>query len=250
MFQANFQLVPDFTSYECDNKAALTEIASNPTKLRNSSLAIQLCYDWIRKNAIKISNKSICDQLTTSDGSKLSEDVAKGLLQCFWPGRCQVVVRHNITFHIDGAHTVDSLKLCVDWFNDRTKTSQRKKILIFNSTGERDAHEMLNIINGNVDQFYEALFTPNISSISTNAQGMGAKHMIPMMYLHTKTRQISNIFGFQMTHIQQDNRIVHWIMRNTGHNYHQRTVERHLSVLLTFWSIWKKLMEMKKYQFW
>lgn len=102
----------------------------------------------------------------SADDSSLPKAIADGLMQCDWPGRCQVVVRRNITFHIDGAHTADSLKLCVDWFNERTKSGHRKKLLIFNSTGERDSHQMLNIIHENVDTFDEALFSPNISSPS------------------------------------------------------------------------------------
>lgn len=36
-----------------------------------------------------------------------------------WPGRCQTVVdpnRQNITWYLDGAHTVESLKCCIQWF--------------------------------------------------------------------------------------------------------------------------------------
>lgn len=165
------QLVPDFTFYKCDNKSALAEIAANPTKLRNSSLAIQLCYDWIRKNTDKVSNKSIYEQLKNGDGSSLPPEITDALLQCYWPGRCQVVIHRNITFHIDGAHTADSLKLCADWFNRRTKKSINKNILIFNSTGGRDSHEMLDIIYQNVGTFHEAAFTPNLSSLSSTVQG-------------------------------------------------------------------------------
>lgn len=36
----------------------------------------------------------------------------KGLQMVRWPGRNQVVSRKNITFYIDGAHTVESLMVC------------------------------------------------------------------------------------------------------------------------------------------
>lgn len=48
--------------------------------------------------------------------------------------------------------------------------SDQKKILIFNSTGDRNPKEMLNLINRNIE-FHDALFTPNISSLSTQAKG-------------------------------------------------------------------------------
>lgn len=48
--------------------------------------------------------------------------------------------------------------------------SCNKKILLFNVTGDRNPNEMLKLISENV-QFDEALFTPNISSLCTQAKG-------------------------------------------------------------------------------
>ena len=43
-----------------------------------------------------------------------SQGIKDGLLQAFWPGRCQVVhsIKYpNITWHLDGAHTAESLEV-------------------------------------------------------------------------------------------------------------------------------------------
>lgn len=102
----------------------LADIAANPTKQRNSSLAIQLCFDWIRKNSDKIAKKSICeDLLNANDDLTLPIEVVEALNDCYWPGRCQTLIYRNLTLYIDGAHTKDSLQLCVDWFN--TATAER-----------------------------------------------------------------------------------------------------------------------------
>lgn len=108
--------------YKCHDEKILTEIASNPTKLKNSSLAIQLSYDWIRKNSDKMKNKSIHEHLKSSDGLMIPKEIVEGLLNCYWPGRCQTICYRNITIYIDGAHTIDSLQLCVDWFITKTES--------------------------------------------------------------------------------------------------------------------------------
>lgn len=98
-----------------------SQIASNPTKLRNASLAIQLSYDWIRKNPQKLKHKSLYHKLNSSDGLTLPIEFTEALLNCYWPGRCQTLCHRNMTLYIDGAHTIDSLQLCVDWFNSNTR---------------------------------------------------------------------------------------------------------------------------------
>lgn len=225
------QLVPEFHTYKYDNEAALSEITSNPTKFRNSSLAIQLCFDWLRKNPSKISDPLIHDHLMNSDDSRLPDAVVDGLLHCYWPGRCQVVIRRNITFHIDGAHTADSLKLCVDWFNNQTKTSHRKKVLIFNSTGDRDSHEMLKMIFDNVSSFDEAVFSPNIASPANRVQGKTT--------IILKTGQQVEIFRViyflqRIAHIQPINRIIRLKMFSIGHSSRHRIKRKHSLALLMY----------------
>ncbi|XP_031625773.1 folylpolyglutamate synthase, mitochondrial [Contarinia nasturtii] len=163
---ANLRFIPDFMEYKYHDANVFNDIATNPTKLRNASLAIQLSYDWIRKNPHKLTNKSICEHVDSSDNLTLPVEVMEALVNCYWPGRCQTLIYRNLTLYIDGAHTIDSLQLCVDWFNDKTNSRPEKKLLLFNVTGDRNVSDMLDIINSKI-QFEQALFTPNISSLQT-----------------------------------------------------------------------------------
>lgn len=147
----------------------------------------------------------------------LHEDIVAGLLECFWPGRCQILQFGNNKYapykrqhdhviiagvfsfrlYIDGAHTQESIEVCAQWFKEATSKSQAqiisaylslssdfgllcyviflinstaKKMLIFNVTGNRNGNDLLDILHNNV-QFHVALFTPNISSLTTKTSG-------------------------------------------------------------------------------
>lgn len=63
--------------------------------------------------------KSFLESQASFKGDALPESFVKGLEGAQWPGRCQTVVdpnRKNITWYLDGAHTVESLACCVQWF--------------------------------------------------------------------------------------------------------------------------------------
>lgn len=125
------KFIPEFTAYKCHDEKLFNEIVSNPTKLRNASLAIQLSYDWIRKNPQKIKHKPILNELNSYDGLTLPVKVTEALVNCYWPGRCQTLCHRNMTIYIDGAHTIDSLHLCIDWFNSKTKSRYKILFTIF-----------------------------------------------------------------------------------------------------------------------
>jgi len=65
---------------------------------------------------------------------------------------------------IDGAHTIESLKVCLDWFKSKTHKSSNRKYLLFNVTGDRDAEKILQIIE-NYGIFDCAMFSPNVASV-------------------------------------------------------------------------------------
>lgn len=53
--------------------------------------------------------------------SPLPREIVGGLVQTRWPGRCQIerdTKVEGLTWYLDGAHTVESLKCCGDWFGD------------------------------------------------------------------------------------------------------------------------------------
>lgn len=59
----------------------------------------------------------------SKDGGPVSKQLSKadieGLERARWPGRCQVVQDpqdSGFRWYLDGAHTVESLVCCGDWF--------------------------------------------------------------------------------------------------------------------------------------
>lgn len=174
----------------------MAKISANPTKLRNASLAIQLSYDWIRRDSHKLPAEIVdaCSIEMNRNELILAPKIVEALIDCNWPGRCQTVHWENMTLYIDGAHTFESLQLCLDWFAAMTKSrlkiiltltlkensefsikmffySCHKRFLLFNVTGDRNAMEMLKLVNTKI-QFEQALFTPNVSSLSSQAKGI------------------------------------------------------------------------------
>lgn len=111
--QATVHTVPALEHYKFPVNSQFAQITSHPTKKLNASLAIQLCYDWIRKNPQKITDP---DLLSRIDGSTLPSVIIDGLVNCYWPGRCHALMYKGNTVYMDGAHTLDSLGVCVDWF--------------------------------------------------------------------------------------------------------------------------------------
>lgn len=76
--------------------------------------------------------------IKTSDPIVLPEYFISGLRDCYWPGRSQTIMREQVTYYLDGAHTARSLQACVDWFLEASGEEQRNtkgtvlRILLFN----------------------------------------------------------------------------------------------------------------------
>ncbi|GAC92493.1 folylpolyglutamate synthase [Pseudozyma hubeiensis SY62] len=78
----------------------------------------------------------------------------RGLEEARWPGRCQTVPTSRqgmgLTWYLDGAHTTDSLGVCLGWFTAiqqrQTQSKQNKRIFVFNCTNGRSAHELLSSV--------------------------------------------------------------------------------------------------------
>lgn len=156
---ANLQVAPDFDDYEWERKPALS--ANNLAIKLNTSLAIQISLNWIGRTR---------PELLTAKGV-LTEKVAQGVESCFWPGRCHQVRKGNKRIFLDGAHTVESVELCAKWFQS-CQRKENPKILIFNATGDRDTHKLLDILGKNVN-FNRVYFTPNVASLkSTNVDSV------------------------------------------------------------------------------
>lgn len=141
----------------------------------NGSLAIQLAYDWLRESYMKNLDGLSVEPKLHDITLTISERVVKAFENCIWPGRCQTMNFHNLRIHLDGAHTLESMEICGDWFKSATEDSHNiPKILIFNATGERDSKALLNILSQRTN-FDVACFVPNVPF---NQKAVGDIHSV------------------------------------------------------------------------
>ncbi|KAH3796772.1 folylpolyglutamate synthase, mitochondrial-like [Dreissena polymorpha] len=163
----------------------------------NAALALQLCHTWMLKYKERfINNKAppkdqsdmslgpestasvtpSADQMyiPTVSPITLTQNEVKGLEECVWLGRNQVMNVSGVSFYLDGAHTVESIQQCVEWFKTETETEKSNyrdgvyRILLYNCTGDRDSFTLMKpLVSCGFDA---ALFCPNLAyEISVSA---------------------------------------------------------------------------------
>lgn len=149
----------------------------------NASLALEIAKDWLKKHGY-------------AGDRDYDEKLRLGLKDVRWPGRCEVRQDGNLTWYIDGGHTLESIRLAGQWYantqQDRGGDSTgQKRVLIFNQQ-TRDAgalatalHEVLaatlqdarpftHAIFCTNETFQEAGFRPDLMSANTNADDVEA----------------------------------------------------------------------------
>lgn len=86
----------------------------------NASLAVQLCNAFFKAQPIPYSSTSAPLSIDAqADTATLSDGFLEGLKEAHWPGRCQTVrdsLDRRSFWYLDGAHTVESLTCCGEWF--------------------------------------------------------------------------------------------------------------------------------------
>ncbi|KAJ3190306.1 Folylpolyglutamate synthetase [Gaertneriomyces sp. JEL0708] len=131
----------------------------------NASLAVALMEAWVeqmRKSGVEI--------LSTEDAMR------EGLRTAAWPGRAQKYVAKQcptVTWYLDGAHTGESMNVCVEWFqeelskarqsgNEEEKQRWEDVTLIFTLTKARDISTLLSplaVFHNNIHPFKKIIFT-------------------------------------------------------------------------------------------
>uniref|UniRef100_A0A182ICV0 tetrahydrofolate synthase n=1 Tax=Anopheles arabiensis TaxID=7173 RepID=A0A182ICV0_ANOAR len=154
--KANLFVVPsELKAYQWAKKPELINESCDILDILelNTSLAIQIATNWMNKNISEISQENITSIVT--------KQTVEGIDRCFWPGRLQrILYDTKKTLYLDGAHTLESIHLCARWYNMKSH-SQYKRLLIFNTTGDRDSAKLLSTLSSMI-KFDAAFFTPSV----------------------------------------------------------------------------------------
>ncbi|KAK4129740.1 putative folylpolyglutamate protein [Parathielavia appendiculata] len=106
----------------------------------------------------------------------LPQEFVDGLEQVVWRGRCEVKDEDSVVWHVDGAHTVDSLKMAARWFVGEcaNRSEAGPKVLIFNQQGRTEAVDFLDGLCNTVKNadpagkgFEHVIFCTNVTYAAT-----------------------------------------------------------------------------------
>uniref|UniRef100_A0A8W7PZA7 tetrahydrofolate synthase n=1 Tax=Anopheles coluzzii TaxID=1518534 RepID=A0A8W7PZA7_ANOCL len=163
--KANLFVVPsELKAYQWAKKPELVNESCDILDILelNTSLAIQIATNWMNKNISEISQENITSIVT--------KQTVEGIDRCFWPGRLQrILYDTKKTLYLDGAHTLESIHLCARWYNMKSH-SQYKRLLIFNTTGDRDSAKLLSTLSSMI-KFDAAFFTPSVPRNTVTGAG-------------------------------------------------------------------------------
>lgn len=157
----------------------------------NASLAIAAAAVHLRA----LGHTSIPDP-TAPLPIELPPQFVRGLEDVRWAGRCEIRREKNVAWHIDGAHTLESIQVTGQWFAEQTVLTTSTgtvpsvvpQVLIFNQQ-TRDANALAKalystlqsgVASGSNSPFTHVIFTtnqtfdkgyqPDLVSINTNQQ--------------------------------------------------------------------------------
>ncbi|XP_069121229.1 folylpolyglutamate synthase, mitochondrial-like isoform X3 [Argopecten irradians] len=156
----------------------------------NAALAMQLSKTWLekrrdnlRKEDKELGVKNGIHSAVPEAGDSspfiqecekfaVTEEMSQGLARCSWAGRNQCIKKHRLTYYLDGAHTLESIQQCVEWFQAVSAQEAEKirgkvvKVIIFNTTGDRDPSVLIAPLTD--CQFDLVAFCPNIAFSDRN----------------------------------------------------------------------------------
>ncbi|WVW82226.1 hypothetical protein I302_104232 [Kwoniella bestiolae CBS 10118] len=101
-------------------------------QLINASLAVALCSKFLSIQKYPFNHPS--------SSSTIPQSFIEPLASTRWPGRCQQVKQGEVTWLLDGAHTIESLRSCAEWAFAGDK---KPDVLIFNCSGGRAGESLL-----------------------------------------------------------------------------------------------------------
>lgn len=130
---------------------------------RNASLAVALAETALQK---------IDPDGFRRDEGSVPVEFKEGIEQVVWRGRCEVKDEGRVRWHIDGAHTTDSLKMAAKWFAEETEGRAGPRVLIFNQQGRTEAIDFLDGLHSGSKRedetsFDYVMFCTNVTHAAT-----------------------------------------------------------------------------------
>jgi len=149
---SNVIQVPPLCSHHWPSLEPPTPGLQGEVQSHNASLAVALASHFLQAHSKP--DQSHYPPVTHQPGQllpvlcplQLSSAVSRGLEVTRWPGRNQVVRRKKVEYYLDGAHTEESMLVCVDWFSKACVVKNQTtvyRVLLFNATGDRDVKTLL-----------------------------------------------------------------------------------------------------------
>ncbi|KAK5074144.1 hypothetical protein LTS08_005103 [Lithohypha guttulata] len=147
----------------------------------NASLALAISKDWLQKHGY--------DSMDDNDSRQ-----RQGLQDVKWSGRCETRYEKNLTWYIDGGHTLESINLAGQWYAATQKERRQthaKRYLVFNqqtrdanalahalhstlATTLQDSHPFTHTIFCTNTTFRDTGYRPDLVSTNTNASDVEA----------------------------------------------------------------------------
>lgn len=142
--------------------------------------------------------------LPSIPGSPLPDEFLHGLRQVRWPGRCETRHEKNIAWHIDSAHTLESIQAAATWFVESLASINKEnlpdssasppkvtRILLFNqqtrdadalsrslfstlASALSDSHPFTHVVFCTNQTFEETGYRPDLINLNSNHQATQA----------------------------------------------------------------------------
>lgn len=157
---------------------------------RNASLAVALAEAALQR---------VDPEGFKRDEERLPAEFKDGIEQVVWRGRCEVKEEEGgkLRWHIDGAHTTDSLKMAARWFVGVNEGRRGPRILIFNQQGRTEAIDFLEGLHSGAKRedgssFDHVVFCTNVTHATTGyKRGMSMISVMRAPIDDTDNRQTS-----------------------------------------------------------
>ncbi|KAF6821379.1 folylpolyglutamate synthase [Colletotrichum musicola] len=152
---------------------------------KNASLAIRLAETALRK---------LDPEFVPDAHAPLPKEFVEGLEGVVWRGRCEVKTEGKVAWHVDGAHTTDSLRMASRWFADESGGKKGPRAMVFNQQGRTEAIDFLEGLYEGVKRedgsaFEAVVFCTNVTYAQTGYKRDFVNHQYDAKAIEAMTVQ-------------------------------------------------------------